>query len=136
MKQIKIYTSGAEKNATTEHTSWRQEIKTLENKYIKFINPMNHFDYDTRPASSAKECRNYFMWLIDKCDIVLVNLDYTDKSVGTGMEVHHAYDTNKPIIGFGIKQDTWYEWVIDECDVVFNTAEEAIDYIITHYVYL
>ena len=35
------------------------------------------------------------------------------------------------LIGFG-KQNV-YEWLPEDCDVVFDTLEEAVDYIINYY---
>ena len=136
MKLIQIYASGSEKNAPTGFTTWRDELKTLlawhEDK-IKLLDPIMHFNYSSKSPKTTRQCSNYFMWMIDQCDVLLVNLDHSDVSVGTGCEVQHGFDNRKPIIGFGTKTDTWYEWTADKCDVIFNTMEEAIDYIIEHY---
>ena len=46
---------------------------------------------------------NYFLHKVSKSDLLLVNLDNSNSSVGTGMEVQKAFDTGIPIIGFGTK---------------------------------
>ena len=59
-----------------------------------------------------------------KSDVVLVNLNYSDSSVGTGMEISLANELKIPIIGFG--NEEIYDWVIDCCDVVLDNLEEII----------
>ena len=136
MKHVLIYASGSEKNAPEGFTSWRDELKTFlawHNDKITFLDPMVHFNYTDKPSKTTRQCSNYFMWMIDRCDVLLVNLDHSDVSVGTGCEVQHGFDNRKPIIGFGVKPETWYEWTADKCDIVFDTQEEAIEYIVEHY---
>lgn len=140
MKRILIYASGSEKNAPKNFTSWRKILKDfineLHNDEIKLLDPMIHFNYTDKAPKSPKQCYNYFMWMIDQCDVILVNLDHSDVSVGTFGEVKHGYDNSKPIIGFGSKSDTWYEWTVNLCDVVFDNMGEAIKYIVEHYYYI
>ena len=73
------------------------------------------------------------MWQIDKCDALLINLDYSNVSVGSGMEVEHAYCHNVPIIAFGSKPDTWYNWTKERTTVILNDLDEAIEYIHNYY---
>lgn len=136
MKRIKIFISGSEKNAPKGFASWRDEVKNLcvwRDDKLQILDPVTHFNYHDKPPVTSRQCVNYFMWLIDKCDVFLVNLDHSHVSVGTGCEVQHACDKNKPIIGFGTQSETWYEWTHERCEVIFNTMEEAIDYIVEHY---
>ena len=138
MKQIRIFISGSEKNAPEGFSSWRDEIKNLcaWHDTLKILDPVTHFNYHDKPPVMPRQCVNYFMWLIDQCDVLLVNLDHSEGSVGTGCEVQHAYDKHKPIIGVGTQDATWYEWTYERCDVIFKTMEEAIDYILTNYINL
>ena len=133
--KLQIYASGSEKNAPEGFTSWRDELKKMTIWYnqLLVLDPMMHFNYTNKPPKTTRQCSNYFMWMIDQCDVLLVNLDHSDVSVGTGCEVQHGSDNHKPIIGFGVKPETWYEWTSDKCDVIFDTMEEAIEYIVEHY---
>ena len=66
--------------------------------------------------------------------MILVNLNNTENSVGTGQELQYAVDKGIPVIGFG-KQNV-YEWLPEDCDVVFDTLEEAFkswDYVNYYY---
>lgn len=134
--KLQIYASGSEKNAPKGFTSWRDELKEMimcHEDQINILDPMVHFNYTDKSPVTTRQCSNYFMWMIDKCDVLLVNLDHSDVSVGTGCEVQHGFDNHKPIIGFGTKPKTWYEWTSDKCDVIFSTMEDAIEYIAEHY---
>ena len=62
---------------------------------------------------------------------MLVNLNHTNTSVGTGMEVQKAIDWSVPIIGFGTTDI--YPWIKDSCDVVFENLQEALEYIKEYY---
>lgn len=138
MKNINVFISGSEKNAPEGFDSWREKAKEIASNqwdYFRILDPSDHFNYNDKPPQMAVQCVNYFMWLIDRCDVLLVNLDHSDVSVGTGCEVQHAIDTKKPVIGFGQKYETWYEWTWARCEMTFDTLEEAMDYISEHYMY-
>ena len=47
------------------------------------------------------------------------------------MEVQYAADHDVPVIGFG--NDNVYPWIRDTCTVIFDTMEEALDYVIRFY---
>ncbi len=81
---------------------------------------------------SSKQTKTFYTkYLISNCDLILVNLNDTENSVGTGQELQYAVDREIPVIGFG-KRNV-YEWLPDDCDVVFETLNEAIDYIVNYY---
>ena len=65
-------------------------------------------------------------------DLVIVNLDNSDKSVGTGMELMLAHELNKPIIAFN-DNETTYPWSKELCDVVLLNEDEVVDYIKNYY---
>ena len=133
MSKIKIYLSGAELKVDDKFQTWRDECfyYQMTGYYLnlEFINPIAHFNYTTRKPKTDKQCKDLFMWQIEKSDVLLVNLDKSDCSVGTGYEVEHANCFNIPIIGFGKNPDTLYSWTKENCSVVFDTLEEALDYI-------
>lgn len=74
---------------------------------------------------------NYFLHKVSKSDLLLVNLDNSNSSVGTGMEVQKAFDTGIPIIGFGTKNI--YPWIKEHCDIVFEDRFDALVYIKEYY---
>lgn len=140
MKELKIYLAGACKGLVDSGITWR--INALEDfaaaeRYLdhiryKLYDPTEYFPRDGSKNMNSKQTKAFYTkYLISKCDLILVNLNDTENSVGTGQELQYAVDREIPIIGFGKKNV--YEWLPDDCDVVFETIEEAIDYIINFY---
>lgn len=73
----------------------------------------------------------FYLSRIRKCDLILVNLEHTNTSIGTAQELQFAVDNHIPIIGFN-NYDS-YEWLPEDCDVIFTGINEAIDYISDFY---
>lgn len=73
------------------------------------------------------------MYLLKKSDVLLVNLDHSDCSVGTGMEVQYALYNNIPIIAFGEEPETWYKWIEISAAIIFEDVDEALEYISSSY---
>ena len=133
MNNLKIYLSGSVRNVNGDFQSWRTQCHFIqENGYyqnLKFVDPIEFFNYTNKLPQSEKQCLDLFMWQIEQCDVVLVNLDYSNISVGTGQEIEHAFCKNIPIIGFGEKKETWYNWSAERCSVIFKTLDIAIEYL-------
>lgn len=135
-----MYLAGACRDLPDEGTEWRRnavEKVSLYNKYFqdcKIIahNPCAYFPRNGNNFISQKQIKQFYMKsIIKKCDLVLVNLNDTQHSVGTGCELQYAECHEIPIIGFGKKNV--YEWFPDYCDVVFDTLDEALEYILDYY---
>ena len=72
------------------------------------------------------------IFLTTKSDLVIVNLNNSNSSVGTGQELEHARMKGIPIVGYGT--ENIYLWESEEdCDVVFNTEEECVEYVLDYY---
>lgn len=139
IEALKIYLAGACKNEPDEGTEWRKQIteklKTVaewSGKEIKIINPTTYFSYNECKHKSQKQVKEFYLNKISKCDLVIVNLNNSASSVGTGQEVQFATDMSIPVIGFGTKN--MYAWIADvDCQVVFETMIEAVDYVRDYY---
>lgn len=133
MSKLKVYLSGAAKQVEEDFQSWRSRCKMLSHNgyYTKldFVDPNSYFNYTNKTPKTDKQCLDLFMWQIEKGDVLLVNLDYSNVSIGTGMEIEHAACHNIPIVAFGEKSDTWYNWCVERSTVIFRTLDQAIDYI-------
>lgn len=136
-KNLNVYLSGSIKNVDLSFQNWRDKcLEIEENGFfagLKFVDPNSHFNYTNKKPKTDKQCLDLFMWLVDNCEILLVNLDESDKSCGTCMEIEHAYCHGIPIIAFGSNPNTWYSWAETRSSVIFDTLEEAIDYIYLSY---
>lgn len=134
LTRIQIYLSGAMKNV--EDTGWRERF--IAGAYnllgISVFNPACYYNYTDKVGSTVKECMNYFLHRIRSADVVVVNLDHSDESPGTLVELAVAHEHHVPIIGFTTGKGV-YNWALEFCDKVFenNTAEDILDYINIYY---
>ena len=137
MSKLRVYLSGAVKIVDMNFQTWREKcLEIEENGFypdIKFIDPIEYFNYTDKQPTTDKQCIDLFMWLVDKSDVLLVNLDNSNVSIGTSMEIEHAFCNNIPIIGFGKVKDTWYNWIVERCTVIFRNLDTAIEYIDSTY---
>ena len=133
MKKLNVYLSGCVKLIDEEFQGWRDTCLNQPYAVLNFIDPNRYFNYTNKLPKTNKQCQDLFMWQIEHSDILLVNLDHSNLSVGTGMEIEHAYCRNIPIIGFGKDESTWYGWAESRCSVVFDDLEDAICYIYDSY---
>ena len=133
MSKLKVYLSGSIKNVDNSFQSWRTRCSMLrQNGYytnLDFVDPNTYFNYTNKLPNTDKQCIDLFMWEIEKCDVLLLNLDYSNISIGTGQEVEHAFCHNIPIIAFGEKPETWYSWTKERASALFDTLDDAIEYL-------
>ena len=101
MKRLNIYLAGACKGLVDEGTSWRNEAFErfiLAQKYLDLIayhlyDPTEYFPRDGSKSITAKQTKNFYIkYLIANSDLILVNLNNTENSVGTGQELQYAVD--------------------------------------------
>lgn len=130
---LKVYLSGAIKNADEAFQSWRNKCLDYSEMgcypNLQFVDPNNYFNYTDKRPKTDKQCLDLFMWQIEHCDVLLLNLDSSDLSAGSCMEVEHAYCCGIPIVAFGSKPETWYNWAETRASVVFDSLTDALDYI-------
>lgn len=136
---IQIYLAGACKYIDDEGAEWRERAtKMLEQAAewqgvkLKVINPLTYFSYADNKHKSHKQIKQFYINKIRHCDVVLINLNDSDKSVGSGQEVQFAVCNNIPVVGFG--KNNVYPWIAEvDCEVVFDVITEAVDYIRDYY---
>ena len=137
MNKLKVYLSGSVKHADDNFQTWRSRCLMLtQNGYytnLEFIDPNSYFDYTNKQPKTDKQCLDFVMWQIEQCDVLLVNLDYSENSCGTNMEIEHAFCNNIPIIAFGSKPETWYNWAETRSTITFKTLDGAVEYIHMYY---
>ena len=133
--RFKIYLAGACKSFCDGGKEWRKiaekELKFYGVRPVTVFNPTKYFDYETHKYKTQKQIKSYYMSQLATSDLVLANLNDSDKSIGTAQEVQFATDHNIPIIGFGVMDI--YPWVYDDCQVVFDNLKEACEYIEGYY---
>ena len=134
MEKLTVYLAGACKFEHDGGKEWRTKAENIfkyiseaKDATIKVINPTRYFDRDGSNTISNKQVKQFYLSRIRKCDLVLVNLERTNTSIGTAQELQFAVDNHIPIIGFNNNDS--YEWLPEDCDVIFKGINEAINYI-------
>lgn len=137
MGRLNVYLSGPVKNVDGDFQNWRKRLLTLQEDDfypdLNFIDPISYFNYTDKQPRTDKQCLDLFMWQVEKCDVILINLDGSDNSIGEAMEVEHAFCHGIPIIAFGKESSTWYNWVKTRATVIFDDLHDAVDYICDSY---
>jgi len=136
MSKPKIYLAGKMSGLTMEEmNSWRLRASMLLEGYVGVHteNPCHYYNFEIDPSSfSDKECKEFDLWLVKNCDLILVNLDFPD-SIGTAIEMELGTRIwNKPLIAFGNISDT-HPWMRESITKHCETMEQAIEYIANFY---
>lgn len=134
---MKIYLAGKMSGLSFEEMNgWRTKATQMLHRHddmIRIENPCLHYNFENALEMKATdlEIRNYDLWLVRNCDVVLVNLDYQG-SIGTAIELFEAYEHCRiPVIGYRTVEQPDHPWI--QCSVTRECAslEDAIDYILT-----
>lgn len=136
INNFNIYLAGRCKGLSVdEQNSWRDKtIYYFNTRCLSVIahNPNDYFNYYSNLHKTNKQVKEFYMSLIDRCDLVIANLNDSCLSVGTGQELEHARMKGIPIIGFGT--ENVYPWLAEvDCQVVFDTLDECLDYVKDYY---
>lgn len=136
---LKIYLAGRCKGLDDEGRAWREDIvKQLEavadwnGKTVNVFDPTKYFSYSEKKHKTQKQIYEFYMHKLSKCDLVIVNANGSEFSIGTAMECQAARDHKIPVIAFG-NQDT-YPWITEVvAQVTFESMHEAVDFIRDYY---
>lgn len=134
MKEFVIYLAGQMSGISYEESNrWRLVAKDcLENVEcdykVKAINPNDYYNFKEKTYINDKEIIRLDLHKVRTSDLILVDL--SGKSIGTAMEIQHAFDRGIPIVGFtsGDKSEI-HPWLEFECDRVFGSIQGALEYI-------
>lgn len=132
MQKFSVYLAGGCKNEPDEGMGWREKVfNDWEDLGFNFVNPLRYFRYSENWHQSDKQVKQYYMSRIKNSDIILVNLNNSDASCGTCQEIQYAVDHDIPVIGFG--HENVYNWLEVDCQCIFDSADEAMEYIYNYY---
>jgi nucleoside 2-deoxyribosyltransferase len=133
----KIYLAGKMSGLSfAQMNDWREKANLLlyskTNGNVHTENPVDYYNFEMdRSTYTDLEVKKFDLWLVENCDIVLVNLEHPD-SIGTAIELHMAEIWGKPVIAFGDNGNVhpWMDLCITKkC----KTLEEAVDHICKFY---
>ena len=136
MKEFKIYLAGKMTGLSFENSDmWRRNLKCriYEQAFYSeirpiVINPNDFYNFKEPSHKSEREIMQYDLNHVRNSDIIVVNLDGINTSIGTAMELYAAAQLNIPVIAFG-RNGEWSEthpW-LKECISRAETGENSID---------
>ncbi len=105
-----------------EAIDWRQHVKTLWPGAT--LDPMRR-DYRGREAESVNEIVELDKIDIAQCDALIVN--YDKPSVGTSMEVFHAFNTGKGIVVVARPDASISPWLRYHSHAIVHSFDEAVE---------
>lgn len=121
------------------NTNQPQRATVWRDKAVNFLNDINIKCFN--PCEESERCwtypqggvlkQNYFY--LKNSDIILLNLDMIEDSIGTIWEVSTAWNEHKVVIAFG--KTHWLDrpHMQTLIDVHFNALDEALEYIADMY---
>ncbi len=143
----KIYTCGKMTGLSyEEQMKWRNEFKKYLCKYIDLygygnitrdiviIAPPNYYYNDCKP-SNQKEIQEWGINQVVDSDILLVNLDGLETSIGSLIEIGVAHGVNCSgnkhiyIVGIGELPDDIHPWIKNSFIHIEPNVKSAADYI-------
>lgn len=109
-------------------TAWRKRAKEYLGQFdIRCFNPCEEPADCWRYPQGGLIHQNYFY--LNNCDIVLVNLDMINDSIGTAWELSMAWRDHKTVVAFG--KTPWLDrpHMQSLINVHFDALDEALEYI-------
>lgn len=139
MSNLRVYLAGRCKGLEDGGQTWREDItKQLtavaewQDKKVDIFDPTKYFSYAEVKHKTQKQVKDYYMWQLSRCDVVLLNANDTNFSIGTAQEVQYAIDHHIPVVAWGTQE--MYPWIVEvDAQVVFDSMHEAVDYIRDYY---
>lgn len=148
----KVYLAGAMacygKDDTTAK-DWRNQVKKWfkdQTDNFKVISPTDYYEYGKTFHQTEKEVMRFDLRKVKEADVVLVNLNDLEKSLGTSDEILLAYLCGIPVIGF-LKPKTnvynsneeitqlhpWKREQLDRIECAHDGMVKAMQYIKDYY---
>lgn len=139
MEPKRIYTAGRMKGISLEEQmEWRIRLKdeleiNWEKKFV-YIMPPTFYNYAQKVHKTEREVKEWELSQLAKCDVMVVNLDDIEKSIGTITElatavaVNNLTDRHIYIIGIGENKDL-HPWISDSIFRFEPDVESAAEYI-------
>ena len=148
MRHFKIYEAGKMSGLThSEMNNWRVQLKNklkelknsrflFDNYDLQIINPVDFYNFEEIKHQSEKEIEEYDLAHVVSSDIIVVNLEGLNSSIGTIIELHDAnYHRKIPVIAFGDRElyEQLHPWVKNNITRVENDIEHVVEYIRNFY---
>ncbi|ABO49728.1 hypothetical protein Dred_1194 [Desulforamulus reducens MI-1] len=133
-----VYLAGKMTGLSLEEMSgWRKRAAGLLHDHgFNTLNPFEVFKIEIahKLQTSTREIVDSNKYQIRHSDVVLVELDHADISIGTIGEIVYAKEQGKPVICWGKAEKVInHPWVWEHITAAYNNLEEALVCIIDKY---
>ena len=136
---LQIYLCGKMTGLTIEDMNmWRRCFKDTINHIsdnvgakIKIVNPCDYYNFECERYQTQLEIMKFDLARVKDSDLIVVNLDGLDSSIGSSIECYEAWKRDIPVLGFGNHEDydklhPWVQCCITRYD---ENYKECINYI-------
>lgn len=111
-RDLNIYLAGKMNGLTYEEmNNWRVKAKdtlldytSVTTKRLNVVNPCDYYNFEMPQHQSEREVMEFDLRLVKKSDIIVVNLDGINTSIGTCIECYVANSLDIPVIALGTKE--------------------------------
>lgn len=149
IKSFKIYTAGKMAGLSSEKQhEWRRKVEEMVRKEaemvgfpqlnIDFIHPPLFYEYGEHYHQSEREVKNWDLNQVRQSDIVIVDLDNVDSSIGTHYELATVDAVNAFggkhifVIGVGGEGKELHPWIADTLHRHEPNYDDAARYIVNY----
>ena len=143
-KHLKIYLAGAMSGLSFEEMNhWRETTKkrlkqmgNLVDYKLSVINPVDFYNFESKNYQSEEEVEDYDLAHVISSDVIIVNLEGLNTSVGTIIELHDAnYHHKIPVIALGNKKlyDNLHPWIKRDITRFEENIDDVVMYIKSFY---
>lgn len=116
-----IYLAGKMGNLTlTEMSTWRNLVKTELDKYsdmanynTKVLSPVDYYNFEEIRHQNEEEVMKFDLALVHSSNIVIVNTNGLNSSIGSAIEIYEAWKSDIPVIAYDENGDykTVHPWL-------------------------
>lgn len=121
MKEITIYLAGKMSGLShNQMNTWRLETENLLRNYssvtnstVNIINPVSYYNFEEKRYKSEREVMQFDINKVRGSDIIIVNMEGLNSSIGTCIECYEAYKREIPVLAFGSQElfNEVHSWV-------------------------
>lgn len=90
-----------------EMTKWRKFVSTELDRYsdaanykVNVISPCDYFNFDEQRHQNEQEVMKFDLGLVHSSDIVVVNTNGLNSSIGSAIEIYEAWKSDIPVIAY------------------------------------
>ena len=100
---------------------------------IEFVNPYNYYNYENHMHKTEKEIMLWELRKVRECDLLVVNLDRINESVGGVFEIIEAHNNGIGVIGINENRYEVHPWIMEYVERVEDNFYDLCSYIAKYY---